>query len=129
MAESVKEDKPVTTTLRPHGDRPADASAVPIPKPPQRRVPKRGPQKGPYVKYVGDASDRIIRAAQWQTLDIPLKDERATHTWNKDNEKMIPVSAFTDEQLDYLLVDDKQVKGHHSFLEVDYDDEGVLRQV
>ena len=42
---------------------------------------------------------------------------------------MIPVSAFTDEQLDYLLVDDKQVKGHHSFLEVDYDDEGVLRQV
>jgi hypothetical protein len=42
---------------------------------------------------------------------------------------MIPCSEFTDEQLDYLLVDDTQPKGGHSFLEVDYDDDGNVVQV
>ncbi len=118
------------TTLKPHGDRAAETSSVPLPRPPrQRRTARKVPVKGPFVKYVGDASDRIIRPEQWRTLNIELKDNNATHTWGKENSRMIPCSEFSDAQLDYLLIDDKQPKGHHSFLEVDYDDEGNLDQV
>mgnify|MGYP000922524918 FL=1 len=42
---------------------------------------------------------------------------------------MIEVSAFSDEQLDYLLLDDTQPGGGQSFLEMDYDADGNLVQV
>lgn len=95
----------------------------------RRRVAKRR-REGPFVKYVGPVSHRMIRPEQWASLGIELKDKTATHVWSVNNDKMIESSEFSDEQLDYLLVDDLQ-KGTntHTFLEVDYDDDGQLVQV
>jgi hypothetical protein len=95
----------------------------------RRRVPRKRRQ-GPFVKYVGSVSHRMIRPQQWKSLGIELKDDTATHVWSVNNEKMIETSQFSDEQLDYLLVDDLQ-KGTntHAFLEVDYDEDGQLVQV
>jgi hypothetical protein len=95
----------------------------------RRRVPKKQ-RKGPFVKYVGVASHRQISAADWKTLSIPLRDDGATHTWSVANDKMVESSAFTDEQLDYLLIDDVQRGTNtHNFLEVDFDSDGQLVQV
>jgi hypothetical protein len=102
------------------------------PKPPgdARRGTARKQRKGPFVKYVGPASHRTINPAAWKTLQIPLKQDDATHTWSVANDKMIESANFTDEQLDYLLLDDLQVgTGAHSFLEVDFNDDGKLVQV
>ena len=101
------------------------------PRPPgdvRRRVAKKR-REGPFVKYVGPVSHRMLRPEQWKSLGIPLEDDTATHVWSVNNEKMIEASNFTDEQLDYLLVDDLQ-KGTntHAFLLVDYDDDGQLVQ-
>lgn len=95
----------------------------------RRRVAKKRRQ-GPFVKYVGAVSHRMIRPQQWKSLGIELKDDTATHVWSVNNEKMIETSEFSDEQLDYLLVDDLQ-KGTntHAFLEVDYDENDQLVQV
>jgi hypothetical protein len=99
-------------------------------KPPgdvRRRAPKKQ-AKGPFVKYVGDASHRIIRPPQWRSLGIDVKDD-TTHVWSVQNDKLIPSEQFSDEQLDYLLIDDMQPKGGHAFIEVDYDEDGNLKQV
>jgi hypothetical protein len=95
-----------------------------------RRRVARKQRKGPFVKYVGAVSHRMIRPAQWKSLGIDLKDDTATHVWSVNNDKMIESSEFSEEQLDYLLVDDLQ-KGTntHAFLEVDYNDKGQLVQV
>jgi hypothetical protein len=102
------------------------------PKPPgdvRRRV-ERKKRTGPFVKYVGPASHRSINPTQWNTLQIELNDDEATHVWNVANDKMLEADLFSDEQLDYLLVDDKQPgTGSHSFLAVDYDKDGNLEQV
>jgi hypothetical protein len=95
-----------------------------------RRRTDRKKRTGPFIKYVGAASHRIIRPYQWATLQIPLKDKEATHTWNVANDKMIEADKFTDEQLDYLLIDDLQSGSNaHAFLAVDYDNDGKLVQV
>jgi hypothetical protein len=116
-SESKPENKPL----------PKDA-----PKPPgdiRRRSPKPKRQ-GPFVKYVGHASHRKITPAQWKSLGIDLQDDTVTHIWSVANEKMIESSEFSDEQLDYLLIDDRQVGGSaHAFVEVDFDDKGQLVQV
>ena len=59
----------------------------------------------------------------------PLGSGYQTNTWDPKNDKMIECSAFSDEQLDYLLLDDMQPAGGHSFLEMDYDANGNLVQV
>jgi hypothetical protein len=94
-----------------------------------RRAADPEKAKGPFVKYVGIASKRLIRSDHWRSKGIDLKDSSASHTWDIKNKHMIPTSEFSNEQLDYLLVDDLQAKGGHSFLEVDYNDEGQLVQV
>lgn len=95
------------------------------PRPPgdlRRRVARKQ-RTGPFVKFVGSASHRIIRPEQWGELNVELKNAKATHTWNVDNDKMIEASEFSDGQLDYMLIDDMQQGiGSHSFLLVDYDD-------
>ena len=102
------------------------------PQPPgdiRRRAPKPR-REGPFVKYVGNASHRKITPAQWKSLGIDLADDKAEHVWSVANEKMIETSQFSDEQLDYLLIDDRQPGSNaHAFLEVDYDDKGQLVQV
>jgi hypothetical protein len=97
-----------------------------------RRAAKKGRQ-GPFVKYVGAASHRIIRPHDWATLAFEPKNKDAGHqtfTWSPQNDYMVESSKFTDEQLDYLLIDDVQHGTNaHSFLEVDYDADGQLVQV
>jgi len=109
-----------------------------MPQPPgvvarrQRRVARKT-RKGPFVKYVGPASHRIIRPYDWATLGFTPKDKDAGHqtfSWSPQNDFMIESNKFTDEQLDYLLIDDVQHGTNaHSFLEVDYDDDGQLVQL
>ena len=90
-------------------------------------TPKR---QGPFVKYVGPASSRKITPSQWGSLQIPLRDKNKVYVWSVSNDKMIESDEFTDEQLDYLLIDDMQVtKNTHAFVEVDYNDKGQLAQV
>lgn len=62
------------------------------------------PRSRRFVRYTGareeHASMRRIKAAAWRELGI--KAER-THVWELGNDWRIPVSEFTDPQLDYLL--------------------------
>lgn len=103
------------------------------PQPPgdiRRRSGKASSRTGPFVKYVGRASHRKITPAQWGSLSIPLKDDGATSVWSVANDKMIESEQFTDEQLDYLLIDDMQPGTNaHAFVEVDFNDKGQLEQV
>lgn len=95
----------------------------------RRRSPRKQ-RSGPFVKFVGPAAIRRITATDWKTLQIPLSDDNATHVWSIANDKMIESSKFTDEQLDYLLIDDVQKATNvHNFLEVDYNSDGQLEQV
>lgn len=93
----------------------------------------RKTRKGPFVKYVGAASHRIIRPHDWATLGFTPKDKEQGHptvVWDPKNDYMVESSKLTDEQLDYLLIDDVQHGTNaHSFLEVDYDGDGQLVQV
>lgn len=97
-----------------------------------RRV-ERKRRQGPFVKYVGQASHRIISPADWKQLGFKpaSKDESLNGIeWNPKNDYLVESSKLTDEQLDYLLIDDLQAStGAHSFLEVDYDEDGQLVQV
>lgn len=125
---------PASTTLPqvPDPKRSQDASTTPKFEP-RRRTPDPRKPNGPFVKYVGIASHRIIRPHHWRAKfggdDDKMKSPGSTHTWSHKNGKVIPTSEFSDEQLDYLLTEDLQGKGGHSFLEVDYNDKGKLVQV
>jgi hypothetical protein len=102
------------------------------PKPPGdvRRSGKTAKRTGPFVKYVGNASHRKITPPQWKSLDIELNDAEATHVWSVSNDKMIESEQFSDEQLDYLLIDDMQSGSNaHSFVEVNFNEKGQLEQV
>lgn len=122
--------EPTTKTEQPkEANKPLPKNA---PKPPGdvRRSGKSAKRTGPFVKYVGNASHRKITPPQWKSLDIELKDDTVTHTWSVSNDKMLESEQFSDEQLDYLLIDDR-ISGSnaHSFVEVDYNDQGQLQQV
>lgn len=86
---------------------------------------------GPFIKYVGEASHRKISAADWSSLPgmEPPAGGYQDNTWEPNNDKMIECAAFSDQQLDYLVLDDTQPSGGQSFLEMDYDSEGNLVQV
>lgn len=90
-----------------------------------------GKRKGPFVKYVGEASHRKISSSDWASVPgmAPPSGGYQTNLWEPKNDKMIESAHFSDEQLDYLLLDDTRPEGGHSFLEVDYDDQGNLVQV
>lgn len=97
-----------------------------------RRAGATGAKRtGPFVKYVGEASHRTISAADWASLPgmQPPAGGYQDNTWEPKNDKMIECSAFSDEQLDYLILDDTQPSGGQSFLEMDYDADGNLVQV
>lgn len=133
------DQKPKTegTVEAPAAGRSSNVLTEGMPTPPgvRERRSRRSARKrrqGPFVKYVGAASHRVIRPSDWATLGMTEKvqDPQRTDTWGINNDYLIEVSKFTDEQLDYLLIDDLQAgSGAHSFLEVDYDDEGQLVQV
>lgn len=87
-----------------------------------RRRAKAKARKGPFVKYVGGASHRVIRASDWGQLGFEPKGEvHQEFLWSPQNDYMIESAKFTDEQLDYLLIDDVMPGGGQSFLEMDYE--------
>lgn len=55
---------------------------------------------GPWIKYNGIATVRILCDLDWQALGI---DSSLYCEWNYLNEMKLPKSMFNDEQLDYLL--------------------------
>lgn len=89
----------------------------------RRRRKARKERTGPFIKYVGNASHRVIRAADWGALGFDSKDEKnkLEVLWGPKNDYMVESSKFSDDQLDYLLIDDIQPGGGHAFLEVDFD--------
>lgn len=95
----------------------------------RRRRAAKERRQGPFIKYVGDASTRSIRPADWRSLGIAATNAKQPDVWNIANDKMIESSKFSEEQLDYLLIDDFKADGGHSFLEVDYNEKGQLAQV
>ncbi len=67
---------------------------------PMNLVPPDPNASGPWVKYNGIATVRILCALDWQNLKI---DSNLYCEWNYLNEMKLPKSMFNDEQLDYLL--------------------------
>lgn len=95
------------------------------PAPGSRRRSRRPAERrqGPFVKYVGPASHREIEPSDWASLVIVPEEGKDPFTkvvWNVKNDKMVETKFFNDDQLDYLLIDDMQPGGGHSFLEVDW---------
>lgn len=146
-AESATVEKPSAAVKKPEAGTVAKApTATPAgkvlrsnPAPGSRRRRSRTAaqrRQGPFVKYVGPASQRDIEPHDWATLAIVPDDDADPFTkvvWNIKNDKMIETKFFTEDQLDYLLIDDMQPGGGHSFLEVDWvqdaDGNTVLDQV
>lgn len=141
MADSAPAKKTGSSSTPPvestSGDKPRQKLTPGMSAPPgvkerrSRRV-KRERRQGPFIKYVGHAAHRVIRAADWRSLGFtgkPPENGYADTTWGLKNDFLVESNKFTDEQLDYLLIDDVQGNGAHSFLEVDYNDNGQLVQV
>jgi hypothetical protein len=61
--------------------------------------PSAKPEPTSLVKYVGDASIRIISAEDW--AKVGAKGVQDT-VWDRKNKFTIPESELTDEQLDYI---------------------------
>lgn len=60
---------------------------------------------GQYIQYNGVGTVRIMGPAEWKAAGVDSNDY---FEWNYLNHKRIPRSAFTDEQLQYLLrIDDR----------------------
>ena len=130
----MTDTKPKADVTAPSGTTARNVLTEGMPQPPsvvarRRRRVERAARKGPFVKYVGSASHRTIRPSDWKSLGITLKDAEATHEWNTKNDYMIESKSFSDEQLDYLLIDDTVHNGGHAFLEMDFDGNGQLIQV
>jgi hypothetical protein len=129
VENKVPEQPRFPSPIRPPQTDKPEADQLAGPLEPERRVRRVRPE-GPFVKYVGTGTNRLIQPHHWkQKLQDKVHDPDATHDWNVDNNFCIPVKEFSDHQLDYLLVDDRQDNGAHSFLEVDYDDNDQLVQV
>lgn len=52
-----------------------------------------------YVRYVGAATRRVLTAEDWERVGIEGKPA----TWHMGNGLMLPVSQFSQEQIDYLV--------------------------
>jgi len=62
--------------------------------------PVPGDNQGPWVEYIGVGTLRIMDTAAWKDAKV---DSTNYFEWNYLNHKRIPRSAFTDEELQYLL--------------------------
>jgi hypothetical protein len=56
--------------------------------------------KGPWIQYEGVGTVRTITPDDWKAAGIECNDY---HEWNYLNHKRLPRSAFSDQQLQYLL--------------------------
>lgn len=66
---------------------------------------KRVDPQDKYVRYTGVGTVRVMGPEEWKACGVNSEDY---FEWNYLNGKRIPRSAFSDEQLQYLLrVDDR----------------------
>ena len=66
---------------------------------------KRESKSGRYVKYNGVGTVRIMDESAWRSVQV---DSDRYFEWNALNRKRIPLEAFNDKELQYLLrVDDR----------------------
>ena len=72
---------------------------------------KRTDPAGQYVQYNGIGTVRQLDPESWKAAHV---DSENTYVWNYLNNKRIPRSAFSDEELQYLL----RVDGRFSLVEV-----------
>jgi len=56
--------------------------------------------RGKYVRYNGVGTVRIMGPKEWKAAGVKSDDY---FEWNVLNKKRIPLSSFSDEQLQYLL--------------------------
>ncbi len=84
-------------------DEPVKVVEASTPMPLERPDPHA---KGPWVVYTGFATVRIFSEKDWDT--VGLKGKRCE--WNYLNQKRLPKSQFTAEQLDHLLNVDGRFK-------------------
>ena len=63
------------------------------------KQPEKG-VRGPWVQYDGIATVRVMTAKDWK--DVGVSSTKYCE-WNYLNHKRLPVSSFTDEELQYLL--------------------------
>ena len=61
---------------------------------------KRKDPKNQYIKYNGVGTVRVITPSDWKKAGIECDSQTE---WNYLNKMRLPRSAFTDEQLQYLL--------------------------
>lgn len=69
---------------------------------PMALKPKDPSAKGPWIQYNGVGTVRTMTPEDWRNVGT----EGPYHEWNYLNERRLPRSAFTDEQLQYLLRQD-----------------------
>jgi len=75
---------------------------------------KRKDPKGKYVQYNGVGTVRNMTPADWKAAHVESDN---TYQWNYLNHKQLPLSSFSDEELQYLL----RVDGRFSLVELDED--------
>lgn len=68
-------------------------------------------KSGKLIKYVGPALVRIMDASAWKDAHV---DSDRYFEWNYLNHKQIPMEAFTDAELQYLL----RIDGRFELVEV-----------
>jgi hypothetical protein len=76
---------------------------------------ERTDPKGQYIQYDGVALVRTLGPEEWKAVNVDSDDY---FEWNYLNQKRIPRSSFSDEQLQYLLNVDRR------FSVVNVDSEG-----
>jgi hypothetical protein len=128
MAESAAPKPKTDTKAEAPIETPAGGPSGSLPPGSRRRRVEKKQRTGPFVKYVGPASERSVQKHDWVALGID-PGKATSQVWNLKNDYMLESEGFSDEQLDYLLIDDMQQTGGHSFLEVNYDSDGNLVQV
>lgn len=71
---------------------------------------KQSDPKGRYVQYNGVGTVREMTPADWKAAQV---DSDNTYQWSYMNHKRLPLSHFSDEELQYLL----RVDGRFSLVE------------
>lgn len=62
--------------------------------------------KKKFIKYVGDATNRVISKADWDSLGLKAESVE----WSLQNDFRLPSEDFTEQQLTYLLKVDGRFK-------------------
>jgi hypothetical protein len=76
---------------------------------------KRSDPKGRYVQYNGVGLVRQLTPKDWKDANV---DSENTYEWNYLNHKRLPLSIFSDAELQYLL----RIDGRFELVEVKEDE-------